>query len=409
MTYEPTLRTTAIDLLALLVLPLAAAALLTPAILFFQGARYPALEPGTRLERSSANLSPYRDGDTILVTVIEPSGATRSESLRAGKHPPRVRDLMTVAHRLVPQATVAIVEGRLSVTPGRIVMEDGSENQGRTDWSAAAYDRRKANRRVRKTAHYVMLFAFWLTGAWRLRRRLRGAPGITVFGAAGLRPVRIRLYGRAFALGAATLALFFIIAFAVGKQSVDYEGPARLFAAVGGYLPLALLLALMEDVAFFGFLGTLMGRRWALTATVFALTHFLHPDGDRLYTWPDALLGLEAVSAALSAVSQAWHRPGELLGLWLIGAVLAHLRKDTGTLWVGMGLHGGWYWSRAVGRRIFDNEPSAWDWLAGTGVFYDGVFGWLAIIGTLFMVRRVVVSPWPAGGNPDGLSAEAKP
>lgn len=404
VTTDPDDKARPLALLALLVLPLVASAALTPLLVAIGGDRFPALDENDRLARSSACRRAFVAGD-VIVAVHQPEGgpaATARWTLPdAGA---RFRDLLGFLDARFPAAEVELSEGRIVATQGILTLRGAAGNRGELAWDRPGYERKGANRRVRKPAHYLMLAGFWFFG-WLILRQRNGA----VFFRAGLTPPRPRLWGRGFALGALTLALFFLIALAVGKRSLDYEGHGRLLGAIAGYLPLALLIGLLEDVAFFGFLGALTGRRWALTATVFAATHFLHPDGSRLYEGPEWALGFEAVSAALFALSGMLERPGELLGLWLVGACLAWLRDCRGTLWLGMGLHGGWYWARAVGRRVCDNETTSWDWLAGSGVFYDGVFGWLALIGTWALAARISVSPITRGGNPDGFPSHMEP
>jgi Type II CAAX prenyl endopeptidase Rce1-like len=389
-------------LIFLLVAPLLLSAVLTPIVARLAGERHPPITPKTKLERSSAARGAFAPGDRIEMRYETPEGQIRRASMDSLQGGRRFADLLAQIRAFAPEARAFLRAGRIEVERGHLSLKTAAGNRGHLDFTQPAYNRREANRRVRKPAHYLMLGSFWLAGWWWLRRRRRG-----VFPRVGFWPPRASDWGRGFLLGAGTLIAFMAVATLLGKRSLDFDGWGELFNAALRYAPLALLIGLLEDLAFFGFLSCLLGGRWILVALIFAATHFLHADGDRVYAAESWVLGIEAVGASLAALSGIFERPGEFLGLCLIGACLAQLRVRSGALWLGMGLHGGWYWARAVGRRVCANERTDWDTLAGTGLFYDGLFGWVAIAATWFLALRFFLRQ--PRGNPHGLRVKREP
>lgn len=119
---------------------------------------------------------------------------------------------------------------------------------------------------------------------------------------------------------------------------------------LGEPITAALGAGIIEEFFFRGLLlGLLlrtMSTRTALIAGtfVFALVHFLKPpEGwqieDAAVTWSSGFLVLKQITAGFGDVQFLL---AEFATLFAVGWVLAHVRLQTGTLWAGIGLHGGW-------------------------------------------------------------------
>ncbi|MCB9834157.1 MAG: CPBP family intramembrane metalloprotease [Planctomycetes bacterium] len=187
------------------------------------------------------------------------------------------------------------------------------------------------------------------------------------------------VWGRGFLAGALPLAIWLVVLLAIGERRLDQFSTADFLAYGGRYLPLSLLIGFAEDLLFFGFLFAALGRKALPAALLYALAHFLKPEG----TIDGGLLsGLRAIAGMGASLVSGLGRPIEVLGLVLVGWVLVGLRRESGSLWPAMGVHGGWFWLRQVGKRFSDDLVGDHEWLFGTSLFYDGLLGWLAIIAT---------------------------
>ncbi|MEZ6195504.1 MAG: CPBP family intramembrane glutamic endopeptidase [Planctomycetota bacterium] len=377
-----------------ILLAVASCALVTPLATALFIDRRPALGDSSSFDRHSGTLRPYERGDVVAITGRDAQGRLVRGEFRYGNvgkdgkdgmDGRTLGDLRRRIATLFPGSAVHLEDGRFTARPGELSLADAPGNRGAIDFESAAHDRRAANRTIRKTAHFALLLGFWFAAAFFARRR--GRPLLPAVGLTG--PARPCAWLGGFAIGAGTLAAFMVVATLFEqRRMLDYEA-AQIARTAAKSLPLAFLIGILEDLAFFGFFLRLLGGRWRIGAIFFAATHFLHADGDQIYSGPDWSVGFEALGAVAVALGDIVRHPGEFLGLALIGGCLAQLRVASGHLWLGMGLHGGWYWARAVGRKICADNATALDPIFGSGLFYDGLFGWAATLATWFCAVRL--------------------
>jgi membrane protease YdiL (CAAX protease family) len=119
---------------------------------------------------------------------------------------------------------------------------------------------------------------------------------------------------------------------------------------VGEPLTAALGAGIVEEFFFRGLLLGLLLRTMAKTKAllaltfVFALVHFLKPPegwqiDDTAVTWSSGFLVLRQIAVGFGDVQFLL---AEFATLFAVGWVLAQVRVQTGALWAGIGLHGGW-------------------------------------------------------------------
>src|SRR6266446_3474875 len=80
----------------------------------------------------------------------------------------------------------------------------------------------------------------------------------------------------------------------------------------------------------------------------------------------------------------------QLLGLALLGWLLAVARLRSSALWLPIGIHAAWVATFRVGRLFFDLRPTP-PWLVGTGwpPLVGGVAGWIAVgVAAALLARR---------------------
>ena len=228
----------------------------------------------------------------------------------------------------------------------------------------------------RKAARLALQLGFLLSVALFGRTRpLLEEAGLTGCG----RPWRTWIIG--FGVGAGSLIFLMACLTALGEREVDADPRvASLLWAAVRYVPLAFVIGILEDVLFFGFLYTIFGRHAWIPVLVYAATHFIHIDRHHAFEFPVALRGFEALGEMGVSMTRIAARPMEFVGLAIVGATLCMLRIGTGSVWAAMGVHGGWYWARTVGRKVSEDLPGSAEWLFGTDRFYDGVLGQVTLL-----------------------------
>jgi membrane protease YdiL (CAAX protease family) len=144
--------------------------------------------------------------------------------------------------------------------------------------------------------------------------------------------------------------LLLVLGFVFYSMGAYQLHPAPRWFKFGEPITAALGAGIVEEFFFRGLLlGLLlraMSTRTALIAGtfVFALVHFLKPPeswqiDDAAVTWSSGFLVLKQIAAGFGDVQFLL---AEFATLFAVGWVLAQVRMQTGALWAGIGLHGGW-------------------------------------------------------------------
>lgn len=196
-----------------------------------------------------------------------------------------------------------------------------------------------------------------------------------------------RLWSIGFLSGSLSLALFMASLTLIDERFLGgYKGPLHLALYALKYLPLSFIIGILEDVTFFGLLYNVLGKRSLWPVGIYSVTHFIQ--GDRSdFEGPVALHGVEVLSRMGGSLANLLHQPMEFVGLCLIGAVLLSVRRETGSIWCSMGIHGGWYFSRMLGRKFNKDQIGDHEWFYGSNRFCDGVLGWIVILGAGWIVH----------------------
>lgn len=250
------------------------------------------------------------------------------------------------------------------------------------------------------------LFFGFATSWWFLLRRARPpfleATGFVPAKRAGAS------YAAGFVAGILPVVALIAVLLALGARTFEVRASAGKIAWLAARsVGLGLFLAVIEEGLFRGLLqGDLtraFGSRVAVIAgsAFFAVTHFLAvPEAWRAL--PDPAPGApEVVGAVFGGLERMLREWPELVGLFLVGVILAVLRLRSGALWLGMGVHAGWYWIKTMDRwfvRDVDAVIEANRMVLGTSQYLDGVVGWLALLATLALTIR---SSWSRSPGPE--------
>lgn len=157
----------------------------------------------------------------------------------------------------------------------------------------------------------------------------------------------LKQWALGFALASGLLLVLGFVFFKMGAYQLH---PDPRWWKFGEPITAALGAGIVEEFFFRGLLlGLLlrtMSTRPALLAGtfVFALVHFLKPPegwqiDDAAVTWSSGFLVLKQIAVGFGDVQFLL---AEFATLFAVGWVLAHVRMQTGALWAGIGLHGGW-------------------------------------------------------------------
>jgi len=125
----------------------------------------------------------------------------------------------------------------------------------------------------------------------------------------------------------------------------------------------------------------------AATALLYAAVHVIRA---RSFGGPgDAWSGVAQTITLFAPLASGAALP-QLLGLALLGWLLAVARLRSSALWLPIGIHAAWVATFRVGRLFFGIRPTP-AWLVGTGwpPLVGGVAGWIAVgVAAALLARR---------------------
>lgn len=161
--------------------------------------------------------------------------------------------------------------------------------------------------------------------------------------------------------GLSVLALMLGIGLASGVYVIELTPhPAKFWRVVLGFLPAALLISVLEELIFRGFLLQQLlsvSRPLAviLSSAIYAAVH-LRSSTLTLATWM------------------------ELGGLFLLGVVLSMSYLLTGRLYLSLGLHAALAYGARINKLLIGIPHTSLAWLVGTSRLVNGVMTWVAIL-----------------------------
>ncbi len=255
-------------------------------------------------------------------------------------------------------------------------------------WSAAAVMGRSFSfARVYDRIFEVLLVA-GLLASWR-RLDLGSATGIGFRRSAWAREL-----GRGLAIGLAGLAVGLAVAALFGGlvPALRFPPGKTLRKALLG-AGAAVAIGVGEEALFRGVVLRRIRRdagdalAVAATTLVYAAVHVLRA---RSFAGPvHAWSGVAQTITLFAPLANGAALP-QLLGLALLGWLLAVARLRSSALWLPIGIHAAWVATFRVGRLFFDIRPTP-PWLVGTGwpPLVGGAAGWIAVgVAALLLARR---------------------
>jgi membrane protease YdiL (CAAX protease family) len=195
------------------------------------------------------------------------------------------------------------------------------------------------------------------------------------------RPRFLRQAGAGLALGVATMLPMTLAMLALGILELRPDfSPAMLAAGIAAGALTGLAVALVEETFFRGLMFRAVEREsgfaaalWS-TALLYAAIHFL-----ARVRMPGDEIGWDSGLALLGAAFSRYAAPAAILDsfvtLLLVGLLLGLVRRRTGAIAAGIGLHMGWVAVIKGTTSVTDVDGGArWSFLIGG---FDGYTGWL--------------------------------
>ncbi len=157
----------------------------------------------------------------------------------------------------------------------------------------------------------------------------------------------------------------------------------------------AVLVALLEELFFRAVMLQAMVRQWGVTAgivvssLVYAVLHCIS-GGYRVSPGWDPAVGLRLLAAYYRDPSGSYLPDVQLvIGLFLLGTLLALLFLRTGSVWTSVGLHAGIVFTARSAKKLIGRVPGTPDWLVGDPLFIvSGVATWPLLL------AAIVVAWW---------------
>jgi membrane protease YdiL (CAAX protease family) len=229
--------------------------------------------------------------------------------------------------------------------------------------------------------------------AFIVGRRWLGLPSWEALGLGQAERRRDFWLGLAIALGGMVILLGVMYYFDALRVFWRYPFEKSVQKAVAGTLG-AILIGTGEELLFRGILlGGLMRevrRGYAVTWTtgIYAVVHFLR--GGRQAGEVTLLSGFERLASAFTPLADPGILPA-LVGLLILGLILAYARLRSGALYLPIGLHTGWVFTIRVGRLVMEipRRPGLL-WGQRRPPIVSGVVGWSALIGSFIVLYRVL-------------------
>ena len=199
---------------------------------------------------------------------------------------------------------------------------------------------------------------------WRIHHQ-----SIRSLGLGPWQPVGKRHFLRGMWLGCATVAVILGIYLLTGACRIRiHPDTARVWRTLIAFVPAAVLVGLLEELVFRGYV-----LRQLLACS----------------TWV-AVVGSSAAYAVvhLRAIPLWPQSAFELMGLFILGVTLALGTLRTQQLYLAIGMHASLaYWAR-VNKLLVTFPDPAWEWLVGTNRLANGVLAWVVLLGLGWVVSR---------------------
>jgi membrane protease YdiL (CAAX protease family) len=157
----------------------------------------------------------------------------------------------------------------------------------------------------------------------------------------------------------------------------------------------AVVIAIIEEGFFraflFGGMKSDFGQTGALviSSAIYSVAHLVRAPAHFYVTTLDLTAGLRTLGLSFTQLSEPLSALPTLLGLFLLGIVLAEAFVLTGTVWFSAGLHAGFVIGAKLWPKLVAHHNALPGWLGGWGrqPVISGLAAWIAAITVLILLR----------------------
>ncbi|HKF30021.1 MAG TPA: CPBP family intramembrane glutamic endopeptidase [Candidatus Binataceae bacterium] len=188
-----------------------------------------------------------------------------------------------------------------------------------------------------------------------------------------------------------------VVLFLVASAMEGFPSAGRAAGLLPKYVLSAALIAVIEEAFFraflFGGMKDDFGSTGALivSSTIYALAHLVRAPGRFYATTLDLSAGVRTLGLSFSQLSAPLSALPTLIGLFLLGVVLAEAFILTGTVWFSVGLHAGFVIGAKLWPKMMVTRRELPGWLAGWGKqpLISGAAAWVAALAVLLVLRAL--------------------
>jgi membrane protease YdiL (CAAX protease family) len=188
-----------------------------------------------------------------------------------------------------------------------------------------------------------------------------------------------------------------VVLFVVASVMEGFPPAGHAARLLPKYAVSAVVIAVIEEGFFRAFLFGGMegdfGPTGALivSSAIYALAHLVRAPARLFVTTLDLTAGVRTLGLSFSQLSAPLSALPTLVGLFLLGVVLAEAFILTGTVWFSVGLHTGFVIGAKLWPKVMVTRRRLPGWLAGWGrqPLISGAAAWVAALTVLLLLRAL--------------------
>ncbi len=199
---------------------------------------------------------------------------------------------------------------------------------------------------------------------------------------------------RGFVVALIVMMLLFGASLALGARGGD---TARIAALLPKYLASAIVIGIIEEAFFraflFGGMTSDFGRTGALilSSAIYAVAHLVRSPARFYLTGLNMSAGIRTLAQCGNQLAHPATAIPTLIGLFLLGVVLAEAYVLTGSVYFSIGLHSGFVLGSKLWPKLIAGRAILPGWLAGWGhqALISGAAAWIAALIILGVLGRL--------------------
>ena len=201
------------------------------------------------------------------------------------------------------------------------------------------------------------------------------------------------------AIGTVSLLIYGAFTYFAGVQNMENNPRSNreFIAKPLIYLFEACLIGLFEETLFRGFILRGILKDLSITLSVilgslfYAILHFFSFKV-LVNTGSQPLTGFSTLKQFFVPVISEFNLVlPYVIGLFIVGVILSWAYLHTKSLYLPIGLHAGWVFGVKLNSFFLDHNHEMSIWFFGDGHIVTGIFGWIFLIGVLFILKMIVV------------------